>query len=470
MPTATAANSMLLIYKGLRLDVTPKATSPGLLTYEGTTEIAAALKPITSDNPLGLGLHFASLNAPGVSVSGLGVDAVSSPFPGGTEGAHSRAATFVEAHEIYAIAPLSQEKEIHDLWRTHVYNMSQPDESGERIVFINPKMPVEKLPKLVASGTDGDYVTTNTFDTKVTGLSQALLAAGVDPNNIQASDGVYLDISLDTKKYNISGLNGTQVTIRTTFSPGENDDAYYSAVNLPITLISETFSLNVRGAKLLDTNGLPDYLARAKAYVDLAKTYKYRRVTLVAPEACAASIGGTEQQLEGYYLCAALSGMTGQQPPQQGFTNFPITGFTRVIGSNDKFSKKQLNIGAGGGVFWVVQDQAGSAVYGRHQLTTDTSTIEKRELSINRVVDYVSKFMRIGLRTFIGRFNITQSFLDTISAVIKGQLLFLADAGIIIGGEVVHIKQDPTNPDTLLVQVLLDVPYPCNYIKLTLVV
>lgn len=37
-------------------------------------------------------------------------------------------------------------------------------------------------------------------------------------------------------------------------------------------------------------------------------------------------------------------------------------------------------------------------------------------------------------------------------------------------GDKVLIIQDKTNPDTVLVDVTLDVPYPCNYIRLTLVV
>jgi hypothetical protein len=78
--------------------------------------------------------------------------------------------------------------------------------------------------------------------------------------------------------------------------------------------------------------------------------------------------------------------------------------------------------------------------------------------------------MRAGLRNFIGKFNITQGFLDTLSTVVQGQLTYLSEAGTLIGGDLNNIVQDTTAPDTVLIDVTLDVPYPCNYIKLTLVV
>ena len=78
---------------------------------------------------------------------------------------------------------------------------------------------------------------------------------------------------------------------------------------------------------------------------------------------------------------------------------------TRPVGSNDSYTNRQLNVMAAGGVYILVQDAQGGPVVCRHQLSTDTSTIETRELSITKVVDFTAKFMRAGLRNFIGRSN-----------------------------------------------------------------
>jgi hypothetical protein len=104
------------------------------------------------------------------------------------------------------------------------------------------------------------------------------------------------------------------------------------------------------------------------------------------------------------------------------------------------------------------------------QVTTDLTSIETREFSITRIVDFVAKFMRIGLRNFIGRFNITQPFLDTLSTVVQGQLGFLREAGILVGGDLNNVTQDASAPDSVTIDVTLDTPLPCNYIRLVLVV
>ena len=468
-PVNNAQNTLMLTYKALRLDVTPRATSPTMLTYESTTEISTYMKPITSDNPLGLGMHFASLNATGTTVSGLGVDEVSTSEPGGTQAAHSRAQTFLESKEVYAIAPLSQTKEVIDSWKTHVLAMSAADQKGERVLLACPALPTRKLHTLAGSGTDGDYVSANLFDTKDTQLTQALQTAGLDPANLATTDGVFLDIATDAKYYSVESVTGTQVKLRTSFSAGDNDDSFYTTSSIPTTLISETFTVYVRGAALT-SGGLPDRLKQAQTYADMGNAYKSRRMVMLGASECAANVGGTEQRLAGYYLAAAYAGLTAAQAPQQPFTNFPLTGFTRVYGSNDIFSDKQLRIGAAGGTWWVLQDENGTAIYSRHQLTTDTGTVEKREYSITKVVDYVAKFLRVGLRTYIGRFLITQDFLDTIGLVLQGQLSYLQEAGIITGFSVNTLKQDTSNPDTLLIDVTLEVPYPCNFLKIVLVV
>lgn len=466
-----AQGSLVIAYKALRLDVTAKAVNPGLLNIEDTTQLESALSPINTDNPLGLMLYFMSINAPGILVTGIGVDAVSSSNPDGTPEAYSRALNFLESEEVYALAPASQDPTVHQIFMTHVDSMSDPDAKGERIVFINPEMPGEAIPAMVSSGTDGDSTAiTNEFDTKLPNLAADILAAGLDPTNIQVSDGLYLDIASNTKRYNVASLSGMKLSLRVAFSPGENDDGFYSTTNLPSDLISESFTLYVRGAALVDSEGLPDYNEIAQAYQDLGKSYGDRRVVMTAPEYVGANIESTEQKIKGYYACAATAGMCGQQPPQQGFTNFPITGFTRVMGSNDVFNQRQMNVGAAGGTYWIIQEVAGGPLSCRHQLTTDLTSIETRELSITKVVDFTAKFMRAGLRNFIGKFNITQPFLDTLSTVIQGQLSFLQESGVIIGGDLNNIIQDKTAPDTVLIDVTLDVPYPCNYIRLTLVV
>jgi hypothetical protein len=476
--TGTAA--AYLSYRAVRKDVSSVATNPSLLKFNSTTELTDELSPVTTDNPLALGLYFALLNAPGVSVTGLGVDEIAADAPYGTVAAYVRAAEYLEAFEVYGVAPLTHDESVAQIFLSHVNLMSGPTEKGERICLFNLAKPTAKVDKLVASGTNGNGVAGNQatqFDTGIVNLAALVLAQGITPTGtIPVSAGLFLDIGSDAKKYSITSISGSIVTVKTTgFTSTENPDAFYSttALNispLPTTLLNEPFAVRVRGASLTNTDGTPDRQGISETYAQIAQGYLNRRFWSVAPDKCAATLSGIEQVLEGFYLCAAIAGMIGQQPPQQSFTNFPMTGFTRVIGSTDFFSERQLNIIAAGGNYVVIQEASGQPLISRHALTSDMTSIETRTDIVTKVVDFTAKFLRRGLKNFIGRFNITQGFLDSLGHVIQGMLGFLTDTGILIGAQMNNIIQDESAPDTVLVDIVLDVPFPCNYLKLTLVV
>lgn len=472
LPTGKA--NIYLAYSAIRQDVTAFATNPGLLRYNDTVTLSTDLAPLSPANPLALGLYFALLNSPGVQVTGIGVDAVSAGSPFGTVDAFSRAATFLEAFEVYAIAPLTHDTTVGQLFNTHVTVMSSPANKGERICLFNPAKPTNKLDTLVASGLNGNSsITTNQFDTGIQNLGALLLGLGIDPTGpLSVPTGLYLAVVDSPLKYAIVGVSGSVVTVQTSgFLTGENTDGYYAATSLGGSYIEEAFAVRIRGAALLMPGTThPDKDGIADAYAGLASTFLNRRFWSITPDQCAATIDGLEQAIDGFYMAAAIAGMIGQQPPQQSFTNFPMTGFTRVIGSSDYFTEHQLNRMAAGGNYIVVQDSIGSPLISRMALTTDLTSIETRTDSITKVVDFCAKFLRRGLKNFIGRFNITQGFLDSLGHVIQGLLGFLSETGVLIGSHLNNIIQDTTAPDTVLVDITLDVPFPCNYIRLTLVV
>jgi hypothetical protein len=457
--------------------VTSSAANPGILRFDDTTQLEQALSPINAQNPLGLGLFFALLNAPGIQVTGLGVDAVTADAPFGTLEAFTRAAEYLEAFEVYALAPLSHDAPVHQAFLAHVSAMSSPTLKGERIALINPAVPTNRLDTLVASGVDGATTGSGgtTFDTKVANLTALLQAAGINPvGTIPADEGLFLDIGSDSLSYSIESVTGSVVTIRTSFAAGENDDDFYAESDLndpplPSALIDEAFSIKIRGAALTTAAGR-DLTGIAETVAAVGRSYGNRRLWMTFPDKCAASVQGSEQILEGFYMNAALAGMVGQNPPQQSFTNFPIGGFTRVIGSGDTFNARQMNVMAGGGTWIITQDAQGAPLLSRMALTTDLTSVETRTDSITKVVDYTAKFMRSSLRNFIGRFNISQGFLDTLGSVVQGVLGLLIETGVLIGANLNNIIQDEDAPDTVLIDITLDVPFPCNYIRLTLVI
>lgn len=476
-PTQARA-PIYLSYTAVRKDLSPSARHAGLVRIDSQTMLESIMSPIDTTNPLALGLFFALVNAPGVQVTGLGVDAVSADAPFGTPEAFNRAAEFLEAFEVYAIAPLTHDSTVAQIFNTHVNFMSEPGQKGERIVLHNSMQPTHEVDDLVASGANGNTVGTGgtQFDTGIPNLSALLLNKDVNPvGTIPVSAGVFLDIASDAKSYSISSISGSVITIRTSFNAGTNDDSFYSttALNvapLPSQLIQEAFAIRIRGAALVNADGTPDKQAIAETYAAVSQSYLNRRFWHTAPDSAAATIGGVEQVINGFYMNAGIVGMIGQQPPQQSFTNFPMSGYTRVIGSTNFFSERQMNIMAAGGTYIIVQDAPSAPLIARMALTTDLTSVETRTDSITKVVDFTAKFLRRSLKNFIGRFNITQAFLDQLGTVISGVGGYLVEAGILIGFNLNNIIQDEDAPDTVLVDVLLDVPYPANYIRITLVI
>ncbi|MFZ1075006.1 MAG: hypothetical protein WAN50_01400, partial [Minisyncoccia bacterium] len=456
------------------LDVTAVATDPGILTFEDTTTVENTIGPTTADNPLALAFFFGLINAPGIQMTGLGVDAVSDREPFGTLDAYIRAAEYLEGFEVYAIAPLTHEENVAQVFNTHVQFMSEPVNRGERIVLWNPAMPKNALDTLVASGTNGDALGTAIFDTKITNLSSLLQNAGVSPVGvIPVTAGVFVQFATSALLYSVKSIYGSQITVRTTaadFPSGTNDDDFYAETVLPVPLLQSTFSLSVRGKPLVTTIGTVDKNAVANTINGLGQSFANRRFWMTFPDRCTATINGVSQIIDGFYMNAATVGAIGQQPPQQSFTNFPITGFVSVEGSNDTFSESQLDVMAGGGAYIFVQDGPSTPIYARMALTTDLTSIETRTDSVTKVVDFTAKFMRSSLKNFIGRFNITQGFLDSLGTTIQGLFGFLTETGVLIGGTLDNVVQDENNRDTVLIDTTLDVPIPCNYIKLTLVI
>lgn len=474
-PIASTQVPVYTMYTALRLDVTGEAANPALLSFNSTTTLEAALDPVSPDNPLSYGLFCAIGNASGVAVTGIGVDEATEDKPYGTLLGFSNAFEFLKAQEVYALAPLTSDLDIALAAQQHANTMSDPEMKGERVAIVYLGTPTRKVDTIVASGNDGDSVAGGPpyyFDTKISTLSQALLAQGIDPTSaFTAAEGVFLDLGTDDKNYNIIGpvLDGTKVKLNFGFSPGQNDDAFYTEDTADWTgqmpVVSASFSVKIRGAEVASKDEeIEAIYYRGRGFAD-------RRVWIQQLGQLRATVNSIEQLVEGFYMNAAKAGMVGGLPPQQPLTNYPIAVFTGVTDTKDRYSTVQLNQGAAGGADWVIQPNSGSPLVSRHQVTTDLTSIEKREQSIVKAVDFCAKFFRSGLDQYVGRYNITPAYLDTLSSVVQGFARWLVEVGkVVMAANLNNLVQSEDSPDTVLIDVSLEVFYPGNYLRLTLVV
>lgn len=207
-----------------------------------------------------------------------------------------------------------------------------------------------------------------------------------------------------------------------------------------------------------------------------AASFTNRRLFSVVPDTCVMSVGGTDTLLPGFYVGCALAGLVSGLPSQQGFTNLSLTGFTGLANGGDIFSDDQLNTIAGGGNLIVLQDVAQAPIYVRHQLSTNTSSIQFQELSMTKNVDQVAKFFRRLYRPYIGIYNITDALIDILKTTTEGGISFLKNSkaprvgGVIRDGELSSIEEDSTQPDQVLIVIDPKISVPLNNIKVTLLV
>lgn len=201
-----------------------------------------------------------------------------------------------------------------------------------------------------------------------------------------------------------------------------------------------------------------------------------RRIVATWPDTLAVSVNGVATKVPGYYAGPVLSGLTSGLPSQAGFTNLLVTGFVGRENSDDRFSDSQLDTIAGGGTMIFTQPVQDAALQIRHQLTTDVSTIFFQEFSVTKNVDLIARFFRGLYQPFLGIYNITDGLLDLLKTRGEGGISFLlAQRAPRVGaplrsGQLSRIEESSDQPDTVEIDIDINVPLPLNNIKLTLLV
>lgn len=462
--------AMYLAYTALRQDVSPQAENFTLLRFGTTTELEDALSPIDLQNPLGYGMYIAMLNAPLVAISGCGVEETSTTEPDGSLDGYVSAFEFLESKDVYAIVPLTHDINVGAVAKAHVDAMSEPDQAMERYVIFNPTRPTRKSATLVASGTLGNVTGAgDVFQTGIANLQALLAAAGVPGPTYTIADEVYLELEDDPKHYLVLSVSGQALTLNDGpfVSPDNDDDFYDDAAGVDVfdgAIVDRPFTVKIRGAALANRD------EEASAYADIARGFLDRRVVVTAPDKAKATVDGLETIVEGYYMGCAVAGMRSARAPQQPLSNEAITGFTGVIGAQDRYSERQLKIMSGGGLWVFQQDAESGPVVIRHQLTSDMSTVEKREDNIRTALDFAAKFIRAGLKNFSGRFVLTTNVLDAVSVTITGLGAFLVTNGVFLKFDITAVRISASDPTKIEIDVTVRAPYPLNDIDVTLVV
>ena len=209
--------------------------------------------------------------------------------------------------------------------------------------------------------------------------------------------------------------------------------------------------------------------------IALSQSFRSKRMILVWPDKCdvAGVTGGSKQP--GWYLSAAVGGMTAGLPSQHGFTNLGIAGVSQIFDSNTYFTDRQLTDISNGGWFVFAQATTSSLPFSIHQLTTDTTTLESGEYSVVKNFDFVALFFVDILQVFLGVYNVTQDTLTYLESALNtgGEALKLrsvAKIGAPLTSFAINdLGISPTSGDRVVTHLAIGLPKPLNVIELHLV-
>ena len=524
-------------YRGLRNDLASQIRE--FSEVSEVFALFGGVDQVTPQNPMGFAITVALQNAvTATRALGLDGQAVSNE-PLSYLNAYDVIQSEDEAspNPNYAITPLTQNPAIHQSLKAHVEGLSQPDNKLERVGLINRSLISEEElqeksttnesvtgARIIVNtqvdgecdaGVDDTVLTDNTVDaflnvqpgdtvTIVGGTNantgELDVVSKTDNNNLVlsgaiVSSGASADLTYFINRKDGLGADGITFYDRESSFFGDNiapgDIIRVTAASNPLFIGDHVIS-NVISDKQCEIAQVPGITSlvtgveyevvreltranQAAAIAGYSSSIGSRRMVHVWPDVLEAQTGNSVEKVPGFYACVAVGALITGLPSQQGFTNLTLSGFLGFEHSSRYFKESDLNTIAGGGTFILAQEGEGQALFIRHQLTTDTSTIQFQELSITKNVDFAAKFIRNNYKSFIGVYNVTDATLDEIKSRAKALITFLQETtrqprigGVIRSGTLTRASESETQPDTVLLTFRCNFPVPLNNIDIDL--
>lgn len=410
--------------------------------YTSLTELLDEYDDLSTNNPLGFAAKQAMANGnTAVWAYGTVVDGYNNLAVSGTEATtHDLALEDFGMQEVYTLTPLTVTSSIISAYKTHANSFSAANAKKERIVAAAPKI--------------AWYNTGNPAESRATTAQSVSTASG--SMGEKRVFYIFPDVAFVQEVRHVSTLSPTYVAAM--YSLGFSTTVNARLVQT-VTFASTNSETAWAGKTVNPTAGVGEEINASlyRALVSHAASTKNPFFAAYVPVPASVT------------LAPAVAGQVAGNPPQQGLTNMPIAGVDAIKFSSDWFTESHLNTIAQGGTYIMRQLKPGSSISSRHQLSTDMSSVEKRELSITKTVDYVAKFVRSVAEPFIGKYVINELSLTLIRAAITGALETLKREGKINGYSLDKLAQDTVSLDTVLVDITIQPPYPVNKITINLI-
>lgn len=421
-------------YRGLRKDV-----ARSILAFSDVSQMEDSVGPVTPDNPLAFGLLYTMINSPGSVVRGIGVDEVTADAPFGTLEGYARVfEVLARTSEPYFIV-VGGSRSIVELAAAHATAQADLGSDHYRVVLGHLPRPTEKEPAVVLSG-EADLVDVGggKFELTFSGLGVNVASAingteDANGNVISAGvgtvftpqQGVFIDRGGDPYRYLVTKVVSTttvEIDTNDVYIPasgpgtGGNDDGYFQTDAAQLANFEadgEPCSIGVRQAAL-STDTVSGREQVCAALNTIAGGFNNEHLCLVQPDQVVVEYLGTEYVVSGFYAACAFAGMASTQAPQRPLNKIGLVGIVRTVGSWDLFSEPEMAIAAENGVLWLIQDNQSSAVFCRHQLTTNNDDAYTLELSAVRAIDLFSSIVWRSIDPDAGTQNLDDESLDAL--------------------------------------------------------
>ena len=433
---------------------------------------AVGLDPL---NELALGVFMAKAN----TVSSVLAMGITSDTPLAWADALAR----LENEGVYTIVLLTQDPAVQGMLKTHVDGMSVPEKSRFRMGFVNLANPVV--------GTPIDSIPAATL-TRTAGVVE-LLETGADFSPLQPGDFVKLTARPAADPFPsadpglasfyrvkaILNLNTLQLDNVRYASPAPGVFVAAGPLKVLPDLVTPDITditpdtFNAGFLRALNRDG------QAMAIAQAASAYNDRRITYITNGEIVVNVrkdatgSFIDDVVPGYMLAAAYGGMNAGNPPHQGFTNVGVVGVKAVHFGSKYYNDTQAGLIAGSGGFLVIQDADTALPAAYLQTTTDNSSIQRRELSVTKTLDFYSLGLKKVLSRYIGPYNIYGATLSLLDNAVRGWHTFLLGQNYdkigspILSGSLKKLAVDPNLPDTVRLTTDIAIPIPLNYILAT---
>lgn len=419
-------------------------------------DVTKKLGTVHPDNPLAQGVYDAVLNSQNQIVYFIGVQ--TNDLAG-----YTKAIQISEkSDKVYSFVPLTFDRPIQDAVVSHVNAYSTAEVGRWRIAWLSVEdKKTHTIYDLKEDGTP--YKATILDDPAVSGVQLKLLTiegAKFIDDGIRPNDTIRIGFRADADgkvvytEYVVDHVRTNTSLILTKPAP--------SAVTVPSRVeVIRNYTTSERATNIAFIGG----------------EFNNRRVRCVFPDTY--KYGGITKQ--GYFAAAGLAGLRSGVVPHQGLTNSEFLGADDLSKIVIEFSQDELNTMAEQGIWLITQEVVGATPYVRHQLTTDESGLNTSEDSITTNVDNISYTLKAVLAPYIGKYNVNPQNVEVIRAAVdaaltdKAQNTYTVRAGNQLVSwsaekDILKIGQNALHKDRIDVAVKLNVPYPLNYIDLTLIV